>query len=830
MLNSHIDNIKKYIFTFINITISIISIYIISYLNFLIITKEDISFMMLPLIIVIGFISGLMFSYLIFYVILSLFRQNSNRIFALTKKPHLILHSLWLTIPFNLINLPHVSKYISIIVFFAYLFILHRSLLKNRESIDEEFKTKAKNFLFQFKQNKRLIFKLLIICLLIFLFILIKTAWVCDDAYISFRTADNLIKGYGLTWNVNERVQTYTNPLWMFVVAGVYSLTGEMYYTVIFLSIAITILVMIIYFRLVHKKGFAYFLLGFAVLLVSKNFTDYSTSGLENPLSYLIVILFLSVYLSENRTQFKTRIFCLSLLMSFSMVNRMDTVLLLLPALIYEYFSSKHYIRNFILICLGSIPFVGWEVFSTIYYGFPFPNTYYAKLNTHIPLYKYIIKGIYYIIDSLILRDQIGTTALFVGIIIPFRKRDYRKIALSIGIILYLLYIVRAGGDFMSGRFLTIPILMAVVIITTSSIKFIKPHKLKKYSAYIYLILLVGTLNPFSPILSWTDYHFPIGNEGIMDERGWYYQETGLLKRMQGKPLTSFDWIEDALNAKKEAQSLPDGKLKAIVRGSVGFIGFYAGQKVYIIDNQAITSPLLSRLPYLNKNKVYWRIGHIERYVPPGYRQTIENGRNLFIDKDLAKYYDKLNTIISGDVLSEERFKVMWDFNRGKYNHFINKEFYKNPFTLTNEDVIAHWKRTLSPIEINQPYSINDYHHIGLISWYREPKNVKWVKKFNSKILFFMDDERAYDSDVYYIKLKGNVMKPQTIRLSLNGIIIKDIRMNNIGELEQKVGIKKEYLDRLGENVLDIKILCVLKKKYEPDNFLSISEIGIYNN
>ena len=45
--------------------------------------------------------------------------------------------------------------------------------------------------------------------------VLVRTAWLCDDAYINFRTVDNFLHGYGLRWNVAERVQTFTDPLWV---------------------------------------------------------------------------------------------------------------------------------------------------------------------------------------------------------------------------------------------------------------------------------------------------------------------------------------------------------------------------------------------------------------------------------------------------------------------------------------------------------------------------------------------------------------------------------------------------------------------------------------
>ena len=50
---------------------------------------------------------------------------------------------------------------------------------------------------------------------LVFGVLLIRTAWLDDDAYITFRTVDNVLHGYGLRWNVVDRVQAYTHPLWM---------------------------------------------------------------------------------------------------------------------------------------------------------------------------------------------------------------------------------------------------------------------------------------------------------------------------------------------------------------------------------------------------------------------------------------------------------------------------------------------------------------------------------------------------------------------------------------------------------------------------------------
>ena len=41
-----------------------------------------------------------------------------------------------------------------------------------------------------------------------------RRAWVCDDAFISFRYAENLVRGFGLVFNPGERVEGYSNFLW----------------------------------------------------------------------------------------------------------------------------------------------------------------------------------------------------------------------------------------------------------------------------------------------------------------------------------------------------------------------------------------------------------------------------------------------------------------------------------------------------------------------------------------------------------------------------------------------------------------------------------------
>lgn len=54
-----------------------------------------------------------------------------------------------------------------------------------------------------------------------------RTACLFDDAMIGMRYAENLARGHGLVWNPGERVEGYTNFLWILAMAGVHRLTAD---------------------------------------------------------------------------------------------------------------------------------------------------------------------------------------------------------------------------------------------------------------------------------------------------------------------------------------------------------------------------------------------------------------------------------------------------------------------------------------------------------------------------------------------------------------------------------------------------------------------------
>src|SRR6266576_5642508 len=151
-----------------------------------------------------------------------------------------------------------------------------------------------------------------------FLFIVVKEAWMGDDAYITLRVVDNFIHGYGLTWNTDERVQSYTHPLWMFCLSLVSFFTHEIYFSSLFLSITLSLIAVAIFaFFLARSPVLAG--LGIMTLAASKSFVDFSTSGLENTLTYLLIVLFMLVFYSCQ--QKKHYIFWLALIAGLATFN-----------------------------------------------------------------------------------------------------------------------------------------------------------------------------------------------------------------------------------------------------------------------------------------------------------------------------------------------------------------------------------------------------------------------------------------------------------------------------------------------------------------------------
>jgi len=481
---------------------------------------------------------------------------------------------------------------------------------------------------------------------------LVRSAWVCDDAFITLRTVDNFVNGHGLTWNVAERVQTYTHPLWMMLLTAVYFFTREAYFSGLALSLVLSSVVIWLTVTRVARSSLGA-LLGLAVLILSKSFVDFSTSGLENPLTHLLLALFVAACFPARGPR---RPVVLALIAGLGVLNRMDTLLLYLPALAWALRETprKQALKT---LALGFSPFLAWELFALFYYGFLFPNPAYAKLATGIPRLERLEQGFHYFLNSLSV-DPLTLVAVAGATLLALRDRHAGEIALGAGIGLYLAYTLWIGGDFMGGRFFSAPLFVSALILSRWDAG-------SPGVASLLPFLLVGVLGlstPFSPVFS--DFHYArhraeaADNARITDERAFYYEGSGLLRAGREFEMPTH---KSAIEGRQARQQGP----AVVVRGGVGMFGYYAGPAVHIIEPWAVCAPLLARLPVAEG--AFWRIGHFPRELPAGYEETQRTGSRRITDPQVARLYDALEIVTRDPLFSGRRLVEIWKLNTGAY-------------------------------------------------------------------------------------------------------------------------------------------------------------------
>lgn len=518
------------------------------------------------------------------------------------------------------------------------------------------------------------------------IWLVLSHAWFTDDAYFSFRSVDNFINGYGLTWNVTERVQGYTHPLWVLLLSLFYFFTHEIYLTTIVVSLALTLAVtwlIIFRFDKNHWRGLAAILL----LTLSTAFIDYSTSGLENPLSHLLLGIFLLLFLRKQRNP--RSLFWMAFVAALAAVNRLDTVLFYAPALAYEWWLQKDRLPAVGTIALGFAPLIAWEIFSIVYYGFPFPNTYYAKAQNYVELGQEVWAGLNYFLFTLKF-DPLTWAVIVAAFVTTIWQRHKKALVIVIGMLLYLLYILQIGGDFMGGRFLSAVYLAAVVLLLV----YLFP-KLRAKQAWggLVAVVVLSLLASSPPYFLYAKNFQTARWNGAVDERMIYIHTNFLrvddLYEFNSNPQYNFlnraayfarslwrgtlfrfeaehDWVD--LGRELRAQAEKEGQL-TLPQGANGFTGYYVGPQVYLVHGLALTDGLLARVPPIyNPN---WRSGHFMRRIPPGYVEVEAGTQAHLDDAGLDAYYQQIRLVTHGPLFTAARWQAIWNLNTHDFDALL---------------------------------------------------------------------------------------------------------------------------------------------------------------
>ena len=290
-------------------------------------------------------------------------------------------------------------------------------------------------------------------------------AFGSDDAYISYRYAENLIHGDGLVYNLGERVEGYSNLLYVLLVAPAFLFTGGI--GVYVYSVIVNIMCALGAYWVFHKwicKNFSPPITTLACFLfaMSPLVWLWTASGMETILVLLVqLVIWAKVERCAEPDSNSKDFFILSLATVFSVLVRADGFVIPIFALFYLLLKGKY---KFFLGLSGVFLFTVMLLFiwRYSYYGFWLPNTYYAKVSG--PLFLRI-KSAFLMLLTIIKSE--GLFVYFIGVayfwIIQIWKTYKHQLSyteflsfdkiLFIGILSYWIYV---GGDNFFERFLLI--------------------------------------------------------------------------------------------------------------------------------------------------------------------------------------------------------------------------------------------------------------------------------------------------------------------------------------------------------------------------------------
>jgi arabinofuranosyltransferase len=498
-----------------------------------------------------------------------------------------------------------------------------------------------------------------------FAVVVLLNAWIGDDAYITWRTIDHLVHGRGLVYNLGERVQTFTHPLWLALLTALHLITREAWWT----TIAASLLCSVAALTLVAHRLTASAWSMTAILLAaasSRAFVEYSTSGLENCLAHLVLAATLVVYFDREpgaRTLTWLTLGCSALILC-----RPDLALVGLPLVVAGLLAARRRGASKLrrALAVGLAPLVAWEIFSLVYYGALVPNTALAKLGVGIPRGELVAQGLRYLRYSLEV-DPITPLTIAAGLAVVVLRRDRAAAPLAAASILYLAFIVWIGGDFMAGRFLTVPFLLALVTLARTRPT---PRIGGLRLAAVVAIALLGDRHPMftRPGDHWRPGD-PRDHLGVADERSFYAESSSVLAWRPGRSLPDHRW-------RRLGEAGPADRGDFVVFSTPGFYGYHARPELHIVDGFALLDPLLARLPAVRRDD--WRPGHFSRPLPDGYLDARRTGRaELIRDPAVADLHRALQLVIAGPIWHTDRWLAIMRLHSGHYTAAIDRDAYR---------------------------------------------------------------------------------------------------------------------------------------------------------
>jgi len=355
-------------------------------------------------------------------------------------------------------------------------------------------------------------------------------SWLCDDAFASFRYAQNWARGIGLVFNAHERVEGITNPLWT-IALGVVSRWGfNIERAALQFGIwAFVLCVLGLYF--LHARQRAKISLwslpiGALLAVADRDWATFATGGLETSAFSLSVLV--SYILAWTLSPVMAGMGA-GLGIAVCGMLRPDGAIFVVPLALA--FVGKRRAGLLPYLAGSLVPLAAFHVWRHGYYGSWLPNTYYAK-SAFLSWWSqgFVYLGYFALRHAAVIAVALAASAYlivqsFLDRVKQGNRASERPITAEAGlhglvvawamILAYTLSVVRVGGDFMYARMLVpaLPLLYAVLDLTLVRVF---AHK-RMRALVLGLWLLLATWAWPCPV----DTNI-VAHSGVVDERAYY--------------------------------------------------------------------------------------------------------------------------------------------------------------------------------------------------------------------------------------------------------------------------------------------------------------------
>lgn len=284
-----------------------------------------------------------------------------------------------------------------------------------------------------------------------------------DDAFISLRYAERLLHGHGLSWTAGERVEGYSNLLWVLLTAGLGALGLDLVTAARLLGGIATMLALLALARALRPASWSQSLLAASTPLLAAStqvVLGWTFAGLEGPLVLCLLAIgcgrLAHAHAAEPAPAAWSRTTLLRASVPFALLcwTRPDGPLWVFGiGLALGAATLRHGLRRAVdrAFWLGGLPLLAVAAqlaFRLAYHGDVVPNTAHVKAELDPNAFA---AGLDYVRTAVLAHAGLFAAAGLGGLLLV-RGRAMLALALALPVLLWLLYLALVGGDHFPGR------------------------------------------------------------------------------------------------------------------------------------------------------------------------------------------------------------------------------------------------------------------------------------------------------------------------------------------------------------------------------------------